>query len=1102
MALTNRDRVGKALELLQQGLRPYVQREMEAEYRSAWLKQAAYSLHKDEGWADSDPFLDAQALLVIMWDQWNSVFKETLGFAERAIVSELREARNTWAHQAPFTTDDAYRALDSIARLLTAISAPEAQEVERQKQELLRLKFEEQARHERRKAAIAPTEGRPSGSLLPWREVVTPHPDVASGRYLQAEFAADLWQVYMGEGAGEYRDPLQFFERTFITDGLRRLLVNALRRLDGQNADPVIELQTNFGGGKTHSMLALFHLFSGAPVGRLAGVEPLVREAGAAPPPTVHRAVLVGNKISPGQPSRKPDGTVVHTLWGELAWQLGGAEAYALLADDDRNATNPGDPLRLLFNRYAPCLLLVDEWVAYARQLHDRADLPGGCFDTHFTFAQTLTEAAKAADRCLLVVSMPASEIEMGGERGKVALDRLKNAIGRLESPWRPASAEEGFEIVRRRLFQPLTDTSKFAARDLVVGSFARMYREQPQDFPAETREGAYERRMQAAYPIHPELFDRLYSEWSSLEKFQRTRGVLRLMAAVIHALWERGDSNLLILPATVPIDDANVQAELTRYLDDNWVPVIERDVDGPASLPLKLDRDNPTLGRFSASRRVARTIYLGSAPTAKASNPGIDDRSIRLGCAQPGENVAAFGDALRRLTDNATHLYVDRSRYWYNTQPSVGRLAQDRAAQMDREDHIWPELKRRLRADRQRGEFSAVHAAPDSSGDVPDEMTTRLVILGPGYPHTRRDPASKALSEARSILAWRGSAPRLYQNMVVFLAPDSNRLPELEDAIRHYLAWKSIDDEKDTLNLDTFQRNQAKTKHEQADQTVNARIKEAYVWLLSPHQEDPQDPQTLNIDEAKLAGQDSLAVQASRKLKNEDWLSTEFGGVPLRMAMDRYNLWQGAERVLLRQLWEYFARYPYLPRLCAQDVLLGAVQNGVGQITWHENFAYAAGWDDSRQRYLGLRAGENTSVLLDGQSLLVKPAAAQRQIDADRQEQEKRTPPPGGEGTGTTVRTPPPGGETPPPPDPQPPVVRHRRFHGSVKLDTLRLSSQAGAVHEAVVQHLQSLVGAEVQVTLEIQAYLPDGAPENVVRTVTENARTLRFEGFGFEDT
>ena len=239
--------------------------------------------------------------------------------------------------------------------------------------------------------------------------------------------------------------------------------------------------------------------------------------------------------------------------------------------------------------------------------------------------------------------------------------------------------------------------------------------------------------------------------------------------------------------------------------------------------------------------------------------------------------------------------------------------------------------------------------------------------------------------------------------------------------------------------------------------------------------------------------------MQASRKLKNEDWLSTDFGGVPLRMAMDRYNLWQGGDRVGLRQLWEYFARYPYLPRLRDQNVLLGAVQNGIGQITWQENFAYAAGWDENRQRYLGLRAGETGSVMMDNQSLLVKPAAAQRQIDADREEQEQRTPQVGGAGAGSTIVTPRPGGPTPP--EPRPVEVTHRRFHGSVKLDTLRMSSQAGSIHEAIVQHLQSLMGADVEVTLEIHAYLPGGAPENVARTVTENAWTLRFENFGFED-
>ena len=576
-------------------------------------------------------------------------------------------------------------------------------------------------------------------------------------------------------------------------------------------------------------------------------------------------------------------------------------------------------------------------------------------------------------------------------------------------------------------------------------------------------------------------------------------------MAAVIHALRERGDSNLLILPATVPIDDANVQAELTRYLEDNWVPVIERDVDGPASVPLRLDRDNPNLGRYSACRRVARTIYLGSAPTAKANNPGIDDRSVKLGCVQPGETVATFGDALRRLTDSANHLYVDRNRYWYGTQVGVNRLAQDRSAQFSPDDHLWPELKRRLRLDRQRGDFAAVHVAPGSNGDVPDEMAARLVILGPEHPHSRRDAASPARQAAQQMLAWRGTAPRLYQNMLVFLAADSARLADLEQALRLYLAWKSIDEERDALNLDTFQRNQAHTKHMQAGETVDARIKETYVWLLSPHQADPRDPATLTYDEARLQGQDSPALQAARKLKNEEWMITSFGGVRLRLAMDAYNLWQGNEHAGLKQLWEYFARYPYLPRLSDQDALLAAVQDGIGLITWQENFAYAAGWDDAQRRYLGLRAGERASVLLDSQSLLVKPAVAWQQMEQDRAAARPPATGSGGDGAdpitsiapGATAPTP-----EPLPPDPVPPAAPgFHRFFGTVELDATRAGRDAGAIAEAVIQHLASQMGARVRVTLDIEADLPEGASDALVRTVSENARTLHFRDFGFEE-
>ena len=664
MAITNRERVGKGLDLLSAGLRPFVERELKSHLGDKWANVLVDSASPrgQKGKAPASNLNDPQVLLGVMWDQWNDVFRDVLGPAERSLVSELRGIRNQWAHHEQFISNDAIRALDSTERLLNAVSAAEAAaEVGQMRMDLMRVVFDEQRRSEMRKKSFQPTEGNPQGGLKPWREVVTPHPDVASGRYQQAEFAADLWQVYQGEGTDEYKHPTEFFRRTFLTEGLRRLLTQAVSRLSGQGGDPVVELQTNFGGGKTHSELALYHLFSGTPASALPGVEELVKEIAIPIPKNVKRAVFVGTQISPGKPHKKPDGTVVRTLWGEIAWQLGGKEGYKLVKEDDEHATNPGNSLKELFNKYGPCLILIDEWVAYARQLHTAADLPAGTFETHFTFAQALSEAAKAAKNTMLVVSIPASEsphqkaergvtdIEVGGERGREALSRLKNAIGRVEASWRPASPDEGFEIVRRRLFQPLSG-DQFVARDAVARAFVELYGSQQQEFPSECREADYERRIKMAYPIHPEMFDRLYNDWSTLDKFQRTRGVLRLMAAVIHSLWERQDSNVLIMPGNVPVDDQLVQFELTRYLEDQWVPVIEKDVDGANSLPLNLDRDNPNLGRYSACRRVARTIYMGSAPTLRASHRGIDDRQVKLGCVQPGEAVATFGDALRRL--------------------------------------------------------------------------------------------------------------------------------------------------------------------------------------------------------------------------------------------------------------------------------------------------------------------------------------------------------------------------------------------------------------------------------------------------------------------
>jgi predicted AAA+ superfamily ATPase len=1119
MAITNQERVGKGMELLRAGLAPYVERELTSHYQ-AQADEVARRYFDDDRAVGDKPIAewDVAALLKLMWQSWNEVFARTLGRAERSLVQELRDCRNKWAHQEPFSSDDADRALDSMARLLTAVSAPQADEVGKMKLELRRLTYDEQVRGEKRKAGGSLIETSASDTLKPWREIAMPHADVASGRYQQAEFAADLWQVRLGEGSDEYRDPQEFFRRTYLTESLRRLLVGAVQRISGKGGDPVVQLQTNFGGGKTHSMLALYHLFSGASAGELAGVDAVLAEAGVKSLPRAKAVVLVGNRISPGNPVTKPDGTVVRTLWGELAYQLGGKEAFARVKADDAKATNPGDVLRVLLKEYGPCLVLIDEWVAYARQLHDQSDLPAGGFETQFTFAQALTESAKLAGNCLLVISLPASDttgsphtqaddVEVGGIRGREALERLRNVVGRVESSWRPATAEEGFEIVRRRLFEPLAGPDAFKQRDVTARAFADLYHAQSAEFPPECRGGDYEKRMKAAYPIHPEIFDRLYTDWSTLVKFQRTRGVLRLMAAVIHSLWEKGDRNPLILPSTIPIDDPRVQSELTRYLSDNWAPIIEKDVDGPSSLPLKIDGEQPNLGKLHATRRVARTIYLGSAPTAEAAHRGLEDRRVKLGCVMPGESPAVFGDALRRLAASATYLYQDGPRFWYATQPTVTKLAEDRAEQLRRDpDKVAQELDERLRSDlRKTGDFARIHPLPRSGADVPDDLDARLVVLPAEHPYSK-EPSSAAETAARAILESRGNTPRLYRNTLVFLAADKARLQDLDEALRKFLAWKSILAEKETLNLDPHQVRQAETQMQAAGGAVTARLPETYQWLLVPEQANPQAPVVWQA--IRLSGGDALAARASKRLRSDELLVTALGSTILRKHLDDVPLWRG-EHVAVRQLVEDFASYLYLPRLAGPEVLARAMCDGVALLTWQtDTFAHAESYDEGVGRYPGLRGGQVVTLSADDVGLLVKPDLARRQMDAEAADAAPASllgGAPGGETSTGVLR----GWEGATDAwtagagldEALVAAPRLRRFYGTAQLDPARVGRDASRIADEVLAHLTGQLGAEVSVALEIEVYLPDGASEQIVRTVTENSRTLKFVSHGFEE-
>jgi predicted AAA+ superfamily ATPase len=1116
VAPSNRDRVGRGFELLAEGLLPFVDRRMSAVVPAGadWLELLA---RRDQRDGRTVPYQrnDPQTLLRVLTEERRS-FKDALAPSELAYASELRGVRNDWAHNSPFSDSDTQRALDTMERLLQAAGAvPQAETVRELLHDHRRAEFERLTRRRARQAAAVDVEGL---GLKPWREVIRPHQDVATAKFSLAEFAADLSLVSREEEQEKFRDyvdPIVFFGRTYLTEGLSDLLRRAVRRVSGDlNAAPVVNLQTNFGGGKTHSILALYHLFCGRPLTQfpqdvqelVGGLDVDFDRIGE-----VRRVTLVGNHLSPSLGMPKPGGIHVNTLWGELAWRLGGADAYRSIAEADRTATNPGGALRELIAAYAPCLILIDEWVAYARQLFGTdGSLPAGDFDTQFTFAQTLTEAVKTIPGALLVVSIPASHrdgdaaslMEVGGPNGERALRALQNVVRRVAHQWRPASAQESFEIVRRRLFE---EPSGEARADIAVVArrFSQFYGEHRGEFPSWCAEPDYEARIRAAYPIHPELFDRLYEDWSTLERFHRTRGVLRLMSAVIFALWNSPDRSPLIMPGTLPLEDSFASSELTQYLEDNWKSIIDTDVAGPGSTPARVDLERSTFGQRQVTRRLARTVFFGSAATLKSAHKGIDQQRVWLGTAIPGDTVGNFGSALHVLQDQATYLYSDASRYWYDTQASVARTAKDYAERLkERPEEVWAEIASRLerQVKRPRGDFASVVAAPEGNGDIPDHDEARLVLLHPRFAHKRNGDDSAAMRFVAQALDNRGSSRRDYRNMLVFLAPDERRLEELMEAARDYLAWQSVCERANELDLSPKQQRQAEQRRQRANEATDQRIGTTYVWVLAPEQRDPKRPVTWQTLKAEGSSAD-LAERVSTKLRSEGAL----GAMHVSRNIHNYLIgplgpvWQRGH-VSVGELWRYYTHHPYLPRLRDQSVLEAGIHDVLTSITWEQDgFALATGYDESTGRYEGLAIpNTDTFGLITNDTLLVRPDLAVRQREADLSDH----PSSGGEDTGQG-QTIPRGRDTTTaggvPPGPPPPPAKSR-FFGVFRVSPDRYGRDLSRIAQEILQHLDQPAG-ELHVTVEIEASNPAGFPETTIRTVSENARAMKFEQADFED-
>jgi len=947
-------------------------------------------------------------------------------------------------------------------------------------------------------------------NMKPWREIAEPHSDVREGKFQQAEFAADLSRVHSGTANEEYQKPTLFFQRTFITEGMRLLLDSVVKRLAGKGGDPVIQLQTAFGGGKTHTMLAVYHLAKGAaPASELQGVSPILDSAGVTELPKARIAVLDGvDLLSLASKPRIHADCTVRTLWGELAWQLGGEAGYEHVKEADQTGTAPGKKeLADMLAASAPCVILMDELVRYVSQFEEGKTLSGGTYDTQLSFVQALTEALKAVPTAVLLASLPFSDREAGSQQGVKALRALEHYFGRVQALWKPVATEEAFEIVRRRLFTRINDK---LAMEAACRAFADYYTTHRDDFPQETQDSKYLERLLHAYPIHPEVFDRLYEDWSTLDNFQRTRGVLKLMAKVIHRLWKDGNNEPLIMPGSVPLMDADTRNEAIYYLPQGWDPVIERDVDGERSETWEIENKDTRFGSVQACRRTARAIFLGSAPsTSNQLVRGLELERVLLGVAQPGQQVNLYKDALRRLGDRLHYLNHANNRFWLDTRPNLRREMEERKRRFQDKEDVFPQIRDRVARSFASGVFGGVHPFANS-GDVPDDWALRLVVLPPDAAFSKSGQ-SLAIERATEILKKRDDQPRFKQNRLIFVAADYDSVSRLKDHVRSYLAWRSIvGDYKDNrIVLDNLMAKQAQASLDQAEETVRRMIRETYKWLLTPVQEARPGKGLSDVMWEHFPlnpGAQNWSQEVERVLKENELLISEWAPIHLAKVLKDWFWKDDVKDVSALNVWQQSCQQLYLPRLKDDTVFQNTMGAGADS---REFFGFAQGKEDGR--YIGFSYGKRTSLIMDSSLLLIEPLTAAAYMEALRAAEEASRAKAADAGTGASTTTVPVGGgDTSRVEDSAKGGYQagggaagqsvKKQFYGSIDLDPILAKKQFADLVDEVVQQFTLRPGVKVKIAVEIQAESPTGFDDGLQRAVKENCNVLKFKNAEFE--
>lgn len=725
---------------------------------------------------------------------------------------------------------------------------------------------------------VAPT-------LPSWWQVTIPHKDIRDGRLGEAIFAADIGDVVEGK-APEYQDPAIFFQKTFLTTGLDNLLENVLSRLNGGKGDPVIQLQTPFGGGKTHALLALYHAVKHRD--KLEHVEaisklPMVKNAKV--------VVFVGTHADPIKGK---------TPWGEIAYQLGAYEKVKL-HDEKRRA--PGRKVLDEILGDDPVLILIDELVEYSVKAKDFADQISA-------FSQEITETVKSKEKCCLVCTLPSSAPY--GEAGERVLSELQRIYGRIEAIYVPVQGVEIYEVIRKRLFEDLGDEK---TRKKVAQTYFDLYQKLGTDVPSEVREVGYRERIEHAYPFHPELVDVLYERWGSYSTFQRTRGVLRLMAGVVANLYKRKAVSSLIQSSLVDLEDQLTRREFLKHIGNQYDSVIAADIAGKGANAPDIDKEmGSEYEKYGIATGIATSVFLYSFSAGPSKETTLP--RIRVALLREGIPATIVGDAIAKLEEELWYFHSERKQYAFRIQPNLNRVIVDREETIS-DDGIQEELENLVKENA--GRALEVYLWPQGSSDIPDNKNLKLAIFSPTFLHELG--SGKKLTQ--ELFEKAGVGFRVYKNTLFILQMDNNQHLLLCNALKRLLALKELEDDKSLLETLTKEsQEELKKKLNEVEKEAPFKILTAYRYLAIL-EDGGASWKDLGIP--TVGSVQTISERVKQYLKDQEKLLTR---LTPKYLLDRTFGKDETEKPL-REIYELHLKTPGMPLLESEKVLQDAVAEG-----------------------------------------------------------------------------------------------------------------------------------------------------------------------------